>query len=272
MAIRSLRPMIALALGSVTALLLMSGGNDVIAASAPDVAERIEVVDEAETLSAAPPVLTAEQRDAMRRAHLIDTFVFGDDDSRRWAAEQIVQADADWPEDYRGEFFHALAPGALLAAHEHQIPPSVTLAQAAQESGWGRSSLAKRYNNLFGVKAFTGLPSVTLNSAEVRDGVRVPTRASFAVFESWEHAIAQHGKLLAHPRYKKAREHWTDWGSFIRLIAPMYASDPLYVSRVSTLISRYDLDRWDHLIVESVDMAHTAPEGRVIVDAFGELE
>ena len=35
---------------------------------------------------------------------------------------------------------------------------------------------------------------------------------------------------------------------------------------------RYDLDRWDHLIVESVDMAHTAPEGRVIVDAFGELE
>ncbi len=260
---RKLSSFLALSLGSLSALLVIAGGNEVIASS--------QLMPEASSpADAAPPPLSEEQRQAMRRAHLLDTFVFGAPEDRRWAADQIVAEDADWPDDYRGEFFLALAPGALIAAHEHQIPPSVTLAQAAQESGWGRSSLASRYNNLFGVKAFTGLPSITLKSAEVREGVLVPTRAAFAVFESWEHAIAQHGELLSHPRYNKARENWTDWERFIRLIAPMYASDPLYVSRVSTLVRRYGLDRWDHLVVETVDMAYTAPDSRVLADAAGD--
>ena len=87
------------------------------------------------------------------------------------------------------------------------------------------------------------------------------------MFESWEHSVEQHGVLLSQPRYQKARDNWTDCHAFIRLVAPIYASDPLYDSRVSTLIRRYDLDRWDHLIVESVDMAHTAPSSRALADA-----
>ncbi|MFT5680047.1 MAG: flagellum-specific peptidoglycan hydrolase FlgJ [Myxococcota bacterium] len=257
---RQHRSVLALALGSLSALLVAVGGNEVIVSNQVP-AEIVPV--EVET----PPPLSDAQRTTMRRAHLVDTFVFGEADARRWAASQIITEDADWPDDYRGEFFLALAPGALLAAHDHQIPPSVTLAQAAQESGWGRSSLASRYNNLFGVKAYTGLPSVTLKSAEILDGVRVPTRAAFAVFEDWDHAIEKHGELLAHSRYDKARENWTDWESFIRLIAPMYASDPLYASRVSNLVRRYNLDRWDHLVVETVDMAYTAPDSRVLADA-----
>jgi flagellum-specific peptidoglycan hydrolase FlgJ len=253
----------ALALGSLAALLTIASGSEVSAGSLP----LSEPLPLAAGQDSARPDLSNEQRQSMRRAHLIDTFVFGDADARRHAAERIVQEDATWPDDYRGEFFHALAPSALLAAHAHQIPPSVTLAQAAQESGWGRSSLASRYNNLFGVKASTGRPSITLKSAEVLGGVRVPTRASFEVFESWEHSVEQHGVLLSKPRYQKARDNWTDCHTFIRLVAPIYASDPLYDSRVSTLIRRYDLDRWDHLIVESVDMAHTAPDGRALADA-----
>ncbi len=256
---RKLLSIMALALGSLTALLVVAGGREVIASTQPEPAT-------SETSALTP--ISPEQREALRRAHLMDTFTFGDDKARLWAAGQIVEQDADWPDDYRGAFFHALAPGALVAAYEHQIPPSITLAQAAQERGWGRSSLAKNYNNLFGVKATSDLPSVTLNSAEIRNGQRVPTRASFAVFESWEDAVEQHGELLAHPRYNRARDNWTDWERFITLIAPMYASDPRYVSRVSTLVRSYDLDRWDHLIVESVDMASTAPDRQALADSF----
>lgn len=256
---QKIRSVMALALGSLTALLTIASGGEVSAGSMP--------LSLTQAQASVLPELTDEQRQSLRRTHLIDTFVFGDARARRQAAEMIVQEDASWPDDYRGEFFHALAPSALLAAHEHQIPPSVTLAQAAQESGWGRSSLASRYNNLFGVKASTGRPSITLRSAEIRDGVRVPTRAAFEVFESWEHSVEQHGVLLSQPRYQKARDSWTDCHTFIRIVAPIYASDPLYDSRVSTLIRRYDLDRWDHLIVESVDMAHTAPASRALADA-----
>ena len=35
----------------------------------------------------------------------------------------------------------------------HGLFPSVMIAQAALESGWGESGLSKKYNNYFGVKA-----------------------------------------------------------------------------------------------------------------------
>lgn len=51
------------------------------------------------------------------------------------------------------EFFAALTPAAQQLNKTTGIPASFTLAQAALESAWGESGLAKRANNLFGVKA-----------------------------------------------------------------------------------------------------------------------
>ena len=36
---------------------------------------------------------------------------------------------------------------------EYGILPSITIAQAILESGWGKSQLALHHNNLFGIKA-----------------------------------------------------------------------------------------------------------------------
>ena len=257
---QSIISLIPFSLGSALAL-LVSGTLPAVSASA---SETVLIED----VALGPAVAADVGSPATDAADLppprpqwVELFVFGDEDAQRWAAEQIVRHDAhDWPDDYRGTFLYRLAPGALVAAHSHHIPPSVTIAQAVLESGWGRSSLAHTYNNLFGVKAMNGHPVVTLNSAEVKDGVRIPMRLRFAVFESWDHAIQEHGALLANDRYARARSHWTDWSTFIRLIAPIYASDPSYAARVSSLIRSYDLDRWDELVITAVDMAATAPE------------
>lgn len=270
---RSIVSLVPFSLGSVLAL-LVSGMLPAVSASASE-AEPTEIstLVPVQDAAADPASMQAEDLPAPR-PQWVELFVFGDEDAQRWAAEQIVRHDtADWPEDYRGDFLHRLAPGALVAAHRHHIPPSVTIAQAVLESGWGRSSLAHTYNNLFGVKAMNGHPVVTLNSAEVKDGVRVPMRLRFAVFESWDHAIIEHGALLANDRYARARSHWTDWSTFIRLIAPIYASDPSYAARVSTLIRNYGLDRWDELVISAVDMAATVPaaaeaETVMIADAW----
>lgn len=40
--------------------------------------------------------------------------------------------------------------------HEHGIPASITLAQGVLESGSGRSQLARRSNNHFGIKCHRG--------------------------------------------------------------------------------------------------------------------
>ena len=51
------------------------------------------------------------------------------------------------------EFFDALAPDALKLESETGIHPRITLTQAAHESGFGTSTLALTFHNLFGIKA-----------------------------------------------------------------------------------------------------------------------
>ena len=35
-------------------------------------------------------------------------------------------------------------------------------------------------------------------------------------------------------------------------MAPVYATDPAYERRISMIVERYDLDRWDALVVDAV--------------------
>ena len=51
------------------------------------------------------------------------------------------------------EFFATIGPQASDAQRRTGIPASVTLAQAALESNWGKSKLATEGHNLFGIKA-----------------------------------------------------------------------------------------------------------------------
>jgi flagellum-specific peptidoglycan hydrolase FlgJ len=53
------------------------------------------------------------------------------------------------------DFTELIREGALKGQVEHKILPSLTIAQAALESGWGSSQLSQRANNLFGIKAFS---------------------------------------------------------------------------------------------------------------------
>ncbi|MEL6347613.1 MAG: glucosaminidase domain-containing protein [Myxococcota bacterium] len=182
--------------------------------------------------------VTIMSTDGLRQGAL-DQLAFGDEFEQRDAAEKLVMLDdGGFPDDRRGDFLRAIAPAAIVTARTHQLPPSVTLAQAILESGWGRSSLARTNHNLFGIKARTG----------------------YARFDTWGDGIEHHGALLASKRYARAHRYWTDGPTFIRHIAPIYAEDPLYAPRIRSLIRQYRLDRWDELVVAAVDKAATAPE------------
>ena len=51
------------------------------------------------------------------------------------------------------EFIMRLTTAAVASAKATGVPASITIAQAALESAWGESGLAKAGNNLFGIKA-----------------------------------------------------------------------------------------------------------------------
>lgn len=159
-----------------------------------------------------------------------------EEDVVRAAADLLVEVGADdWGSGAQGAFLRALAPAALMASRETGIPPSVTLAQAILESGWGKSGLARENNNLFGMK-----------------GRGPDSSGGYRQYTSWEQSLLHHNALLAESaRYAAARAHLGDWRAFLRAMAPVYATSRTYVGQVSGLVERYGLDRWDSLVLQA---------------------
>ena len=165
-------------------------------------------------------------------------------------AELLVQRTTkDWPSGYRRDFLWEIAPAALISAKKNSIYPSVVLAQAILESGWGRSNLAVEHNNLFGVKGQKGEGTVLINTLETVRGRVVRRKAFFRHFINWSDSIAYHGRLLGSSHYYKfAKPIAQNAKHYLELIAPIYASQPDYAEYVHLIIDEYQLDRWDFLL------------------------
>ncbi len=177
-------------------------------------------------------------------------WVRATDASVQDAALEAILDDNQWPRGFRGRFLDELSESVLRAAREHRVLPSITLAQAILESGWGRSGLAAHHHNLFGVKAGSSSQRVRLATHEHSRGRLRPTRKTFRRYATKAESIEHHARLLGQDRrYARARSQWTDWRGFLEAIAPRYASSPTYVEAVAEIVELYELDRWDALIV-----------------------
>ena len=106
------------------------------------------------------------------------------------------------------EFISKYYNFAASAAKDSGISPILILSQAFLESGSGKSILASKYNNFFGIKATTNWmgKKVNLKTKEQRkDGTEFIIIAAFRVYNSPTEAFADHIKFLQNnPRYKKA--------------------------------------------------------------------
>ena len=91
------------------------------------------------------------------------------------------------------EFTNKYMLWAILSGLRSGILPSVTLAQAALESGWGKSYLAKPpYNNFFGIKG----AGVVVPTTEWNGSAYVPQNSSFRVYPNAKASFNDHAKFL----------------------------------------------------------------------------
>jgi len=148
------------------------------------------------------------------------------------------------PADAAGEptpeqFVAALLPEAKKAAAALGIEPRLLLAQAALETGWGRSAMQQgggaSAHNVFGIKAgpsWSG-PSVEQWTLEHAGGVTAPQRERFRAYGSAAESFADYVDLIGTARrYANALEQAGNPEGYARAVTEAgYATDPDYASK-----------------------------------------
>ena len=135
------------------------------------------------------------------------------------------------------------------AAYSPDILPSVTIAQAALESGWGTSELATHANALFGIKADKRWSGRTyeIKTKEWYDGNEpVIIVDTFRAYSTWKESIADHTAFLtASPRYRYVIGEQDYKKACKALQAAGYSTDPDYANKLIRLIEKYNLNQYD---------------------------
>lgn len=146
------------------------------------------------------------------------------------------------------DFLDQLLPAALSCQRSAGIPASFTLAQAALESAWGESRLARDGHNLFGVKADASWhgPTVEMNTGEIIGGQRVMVPAKWRAYPTWLDCLNDRAKFfLTNPRYAKCFAEKTGEGWARAVPAAGYCTDPAYAAKLIEIIHGRNLTRFD---------------------------
>ncbi|EMW5901456.1 glycoside hydrolase family 73 protein [Enterococcus faecium] len=149
------------------------------------------------------------------------------------------------------QFIERLVPHAQELQDGYGVLPSIILGQAILESNWGKSTLASKYNNLFGIKAYGDQKKVSLETKEFVNEEWMTIQGDFKVYDSWEQSMDDHTqlfvqgvdwnpalyeKVITATNYQEAAQALQDAG---------YATDPGYAQKIIQVIETYQLNQYD---------------------------
>ena len=125
---------------------------------------------------------------------------------------------------------------------------SPVVAQAILESGWGKSLLASKHNNFFGIKAGSSWKGAVYSGAtkeEYQPGVLTDTTACFRVYPTDEESIIDYYRVISQPRYKALKSIADPEEYLTAIVHAGYTTATTYVSDCMRIIGSYGLRRFD---------------------------
>ncbi len=130
---------------------------------------------------------------------------------------------------------------AIREMERYHIPASITLAQGLLESGAGRSELATKGNNHFGIKCGGGWNGRRMYKDDDQKN------DCFRVYRNATDSYEDHSQFLLKDRYKRLFQlKTTDYKGWAKgLKACGYATSPTYATRLIEIIETYQLYQYD---------------------------
>lgn len=141
-------------------------------------------------------------------------------------------------------YIEKFAPIAIKKMQEYNIPASITLAQGVLESGSGRSPLAIRSNNHFGIKCHKGWEGHSVTHDDDEKG------ECFRKYKYPETSYEDHSKfLISRKRYASLFQlkntDYKGWAYGLKKAG--YATDKKYPQKLISIINTYNLTQYDKM-------------------------
>lgn len=208
---------------------------EVIRDESNDIRSQMNLANAATAVGSA--LTEAQQKKAAQYSNL--GFVLNPNYAKKHNVDpQIVAAKNKLCYDYIAQYSSTAKEEADL----YNIPVSITLAQALLESNVGKSSLASKENNHFGIKCRK--KCIGCRCANYTDDSRYDM---FRIFDSAWESFREHSKLLSNSRYKHLsklqRTDYKNWANGLQ--AAGYATDKKYASKLIAIIEALNLNRFD---------------------------
>ena len=147
------------------------------------------------------------------------------------------------------EFIEQIAKCVKKYAYVYGIEVhSPIIAQAILESGWGKSGLASKYHNYFGLKCGSSWKGKSVNMAtkeEYKVGTLTNIRDNFRVYDSMESGIKGYFDFINTSRYANLKGVKSPEEYVRRIKADGYATSSKYVDNVMRVIRDNKLTRFD---------------------------
>ncbi|MFI8743997.1 flagellar assembly peptidoglycan hydrolase FlgJ [Pseudomonas sp. NPDC077186] len=141
------------------------------------------------------------------------------------------------------EFVATMLPMAEAAAERIGVDPRYLVAQAALETGWGKSIIRTRdgesSHNLFGIKSHNSWDgeSARVLTTEYKGGKAVKEAASFRAYDSYAQSFDDYVSFLqSNGRYEKALNATENPERFVKELQQAgYATDPNYARKIAQI-------------------------------------
>lgn len=150
------------------------------------------------------------------------------------------------------------------------VLPSVCIAQAALETGWGTSGLMTKANAFFGIKAGNSWKGKVYSSKtnECYDGkTYTQITAAFRAYDSLEESVADYYNLICgSSRYAGAVNNGNAESAITAIKNGGYATSPTYIKNVMNIINSYNLTQYDTWDGENQGPANKETHGYKVGD------